>query len=131
MIYNVIPMKYKEEELLAYAKSRVHFLSIQKGKRGILAFMFLAATVLPVLWFACVKDKFNFEDYGFLLEKHFVAGVFASLGIILWLLVGIVATLRMFEGFYGKEIESLRLLIQKLEKQPGDNRDLERTRNRR
>ena len=122
-------MKYREEELLEYAKSRVHFLSIQKGKRGILAFMFLGATVAPLLWFACVKDKFSFKDYGFLLEKHFVAGVFASLGIVLWLLVGIVGTLRMFEGFYGKEIETLRLLIQKLEKETGDNKNLERTRN--
>lgn len=87
-----------------------------------LAFMFLGTTVAPVLWFACVKDKFDFENYDFLIERHFIAGVFASLGIILWILVGIVGTLRIFEGFYGKEIESLRLLIQKLEKESGDNK---------
>ena len=71
-------MKYREEELLAYAKSRVHFLSIQKGKRAVLAVMFLGATIAPLLWLACVKEKFEYEHYGFLLEKHFLAGVFAN-----------------------------------------------------
>ena len=118
-------MKYTETELLTYAKSRAHFLSIQKGKRGILAFMYLAATAAPVLWLGCVKGKFDFQDYGFLIEKHFLAGVFASLGITLWLLIGIIGTLRMFEGSYGKEIETLRLLIQKMEKETGDNKRLE------
>jgi len=117
-------MKYREEELLAYAKSRVHFLSIQKGKRAVLAVMFLGATIAPLLWLACVKEKFEYEHYGFLLEKHFLAGVFANVGIFLWLTVCIIGTLRMFEGFYGKEIEALRLLIKKMERETGDNNRL-------
>jgi hypothetical protein len=104
-------MKYTEEEILAYARSRIRFIDQQKGKRSVLGFMGICVIVIFLCLIQMIKEKSEKTGADLLLDERFLEGIAMGILIILTLGFASVAVVRMFAGLYGKEIEACRLLV--------------------
>jgi len=105
-------MKYTEEEIVEYARSRVHCVDQQKGKRMVLGFMGLGVIAMFLCLVVMIKQKSAETGADVLLDQRFIEGMALGILIILVLGVAALAVVRMSGNFYGKEIEAYRLLLQ-------------------
>ena len=64
-------MKYTEEEILAYARKRIHYVDLQKGKRLVLGFM----GVCVIAMFFCLERVLKLSQPG--LRRGRAAGFVA------------------------------------------------------
>ena len=95
---------------------------MQKGMRIVWGFMCIATIAVPILGLGCLKERFLFEHYEFILKEHFLAGICAGVGLAMWLAVCIIGTLRMFQGMYGVEMATYRFVIRKMREDDVDNK---------
>jgi hypothetical protein len=108
---DIVLMKYSEEEILAYARSRIRFIDQQKGKRSILGFLGLGVIVMFITLIRMINEKSEKIGTDLLLDEKFLMGI--AMGIMIFIFLGIAAlgVVRMFGELYGKEIETCRLLV--------------------
>ncbi|MGA2554820.1 MAG: hypothetical protein ABSG04_00905 [Verrucomicrobiota bacterium] len=104
-------MKYTEEEIVAYARSRIRFIDQQKGKRSVLGFMGICVIVALLLLIQMINEKSEKSGADLFLDERFLSGIAMGIFIIISLGFSVLAFLRMFANFYGKEIEAYRLLV--------------------
>ena len=114
-------MKYTDEQIIQHAERYVARMQIQRGMRIVFGFMCAATIALPLLWLACLKDRFTFDDYRFLLDQHFLAGVAAGVGLAGWFAVCIIGTLRMFMGTHGIDMATFQFVARKRKTYNMDN----------
>ena len=100
-----------DEEIIEYARNRVRYVEMQKGKRLVLGFMCLAILLMPLLGVACLREKLGAANYAFLLDGEFAAGVLAGLMFCFWLSVGLLGTWTMYRDILGNGLDTCRLLV--------------------
>ncbi len=118
---NVVLMKYSEEEILAYARSRLQHIDQQKGKRSVMGLMGICAIVIFLGLIQMTREKSVKTGADLFLDERFLEG--AAMGIFMSLGLGVSAQtiVRVFAGLYGKEIEAFRLLVKLKEGNRGQN----------
>jgi uncharacterized membrane protein (DUF485 family) len=118
-------MKYTEEEVLAYARSRIRFIDQQKGRRLILGFMGIGVIVVFIDLILMIQKKSERIGTDLLLDEKFLMGI--TMGILIFFLLGICALVvaRMFTELYGKEIQAYRLLIRLKDERNRDDKDFQ------
>ena len=111
-------MKYTDEEILAHARAHTSHMDQQKGMPLVLGFMGMCGIAAVILFVTMLVDKSEKVD-GLFRGASFVSGV--ALGILATITVGIsvLGFLRMFNMFYGKDIEVYRLLVRLDDKNNG------------
>jgi hypothetical protein len=107
----IVFMKYSEDEIVAFARSHIRFVEQQKGKRLVLGFMGAGFLVLVMLLGILVEKASETMEANLFLDVKFIMGT--AMGFMLFFVVGLagLAVVRMFSGFYGKDIEVYRLLV--------------------
>ena len=105
-----IRMKHTDDEIVAYARSHIRQMDQQKDKRLVLGFFGIGSLATVIFLVKVLVDKS--EKFGGLLQDtNFISGVaFGILGIQL-IGISVLGFLRMFNMFYGKDIEVYRLLV--------------------
>src|ERR1700722_62350 len=104
-------MKYAEEEIFAYARSRIRFIDQQRGKRLILGFMGIGLIVMFISSIQMVNEKSDKIGTKLLLDEKFLLGTAMGFLIFILLCLAALAVVRMFANLYGREIEAYRLLL--------------------
>jgi len=112
-------MKYTDEEIIAYARSRIQFIDQQKGKRLVLGFMGIGVIAMFILLIQMIKEKSEKSGANVLLDDRFLAGIAIGILILMSVGFGALAVVRMFDGCYGKEIEAYRLLVRLKDERSG------------
>jgi hypothetical protein len=112
-------MNYSEEEILAYARSRIRFIDQQKGKRLILGFSGIGLIVVFISVIQMINEKSEKIGTDLWLDEKFLAGI--AMGILTILLFGVaaLAVVRMFGCLYGQEIAVCRLLVRLKDERSG------------
>lgn len=104
-------MKHSDQQIVEYARSQVRFVDQQRGKRLVLGMMGTVAIVAVIVVIQMIREKSDKLGAALWQDEKFLAGM--AMGILLVVGVGIsaLAVVRMFAGFYGREIEVYRLLV--------------------
>jgi hypothetical protein len=112
-------MKYTEEEIVAYARSRIRSCDQQTGKRLVLGIMGIGVIVMFLCLIQLINEKSEKIGSDWLLDQRFIEGIGMGIFIILSFGCAALPAVRMFACSYGKETEAFRLLVKLKEEKSG------------
>lgn len=104
-------MKYTDQEIVDHARSYVSHFDQQKGKRLVLVFIGLGCVAAVFLLIQMLTEMSEKTDLNPFQNVSFISGIAFGIMSVIFLGTGVIAFLRMFSLFHGKELEVHRLLV--------------------